>query len=134
MHLYFKMQHLSYNIFVLGLTMKPPEYATRATLAHIRGKISRDNMSLYCPRIVPPLRESTDSQNMFLHTALGGGGGGYLQQILLGQMLLSKFRLREYEGIGLYPWGYYIFCVKLENFCTKENSLCQFPLCQGKHS
>ena len=85
------MQHLSYNIFVLGLNMKLPEYATRVTLAHIRGKISRDNMSLYCPRIVPQLRESTDSQNMFLHTALGR----YLQQILLGQMLLSKFRLRD---------------------------------------
>ena len=82
---------MSYNSFVLGLTMKLPEYATRVTLAHIRGKISRDNMSLYCPRIVPQLRESTDSQNMFLHTALGG----YLQQILLGQMLLSKFLLPE---------------------------------------
>ena len=39
MHLYFKMQHLSYNIFVLDLTMKLPEYATKATLALIRGKI-----------------------------------------------------------------------------------------------
>ena len=71
--------------------MKLPEYATRTTQAVIRGKISRDNMSLYCPRIVPQLRESTDPQNMFLYTTLGG----YLLQILLGQMLLSKFRLQE---------------------------------------
>ena len=73
-------------------------------------------MSLCCPRIVPQLRGSTDSQNMLLHTALGG----YLQQILLGQMLLAKFRLRRYEGIGLYPWGYHIFCVKLEKFLPRK--------------
>ena len=85
------MQHLSYNIFILGLTMKLPEYATRATLAFIRGKNFHGKM---CPCTVlelNQLRESIDSQNMLLHTALGW----YLQQILLGQVLLSKSRLRE---------------------------------------